>query len=75
MKTLHPLTLPMRRAIFGGLCALSLLTAPAPDRYAAPLLQTEPTVVINEVLAHADDPYVDAVELFNPCLLYTSRCV
>ncbi len=66
MKTLHPLTLPMRRAIFGGLCALSLLTAPAPDRYAAPLLQTEPTVVINEVLAHADDPYVDAVELFNP---------
>lgn len=59
---------PVRRAFWGGLCALSLLVAPAASagHAAAPLVQTQPTVVINEVLAHADDPYVDAVELFNP---------
>ncbi len=63
---LHP-PLAMRRALLGGLCALALLVALSPARQAAAfLLQTQPTVVINEVLAHADDPYVDAIELFNP---------
>ena len=53
-------------AVLASLCAGLLLAVPALGRtQPASLAAGEPTVVINEILAHSDSPYVDAVELHN----------
>lgn len=55
-------------AILGSLSAAFLAPAPATGRPTSKpitMLQGQPTVVINEILAHTDEPSVDAVELYN----------
>lgn len=49
-----------------SLCGSLLLALPAVGRAHSPdLLSGAPTIIINEILAHSDDPYADAVELYN----------
>lgn len=53
--------------VLASLGAALLLATPATGRHGAAMRPLDPpAIVINEVLAHADAPYVDAVELYNP---------
>lgn len=62
-ERIRSLVLP---AALAGLSAGLLLAVPVIGRaQSTGLLSDKPAVVINEILAHSDDPFVDAVELHN----------
>ena len=66
MTTLKRLRAFVLAAVWVGLCSGLLMAVPALGRTHSPdPFSGEPAIVINEVLAHSDDPYVDAVELHN----------
>lgn len=53
--------------VLASLCAALLLVAPAIGQHGVAMRPLDPpAIIVNEVLAHADLPYVDAVELYNP---------